>query len=223
MKKLLVLLALISITSIVFTSCKKDEVTSINETMLVGRWVSGVDYYKFFSNNTGFTWNTSAGGTEAKATSITWSVNQKRLTISVVGGTQQGYTITEQSSNSIKFTDDAGSVYSYSKDKGAFFDEALVLGKWITGSTVYYKYLANHTGGTWDTSDDVSEAEAQKYTWSLEGDRLTQIHLISVRKVRGSAVRRNVPKVYTVTELTSSTLKYKDGFGNSTSFTKVKN
>jgi hypothetical protein len=30
-----------------------------------------------------------------------------------------------------------------------------------------------------------------------------------------------VPKVYTVTELTETTLKYKDDFGGSFSFTKV--
>ncbi len=93
-----------------------------------------------------------------------------------------------------------------------FFDETLLFGKWVSG-TVYYKYLSDGNGSTWDTSDDVTEAEAQPFTWTLVQSDLTHIHIMSVGG--------NVPKYYTVTELTASTLKYKDDFGVSYSFTKV--
>ncbi len=92
------------------------------------------------------------------------------------------------------------------------FDEALLVGKWQSG-TLYYKYLADGTGGTWDTSDDVTEAEAQLFTWTLVKSELTHIHIL---ETGGS-----VPKVYTVTELTDTSLKYHDDFGTSFSFTKV--
>jgi hypothetical protein len=92
------------------------------------------------------------------------------------------------------------------------FDEALLIGKWQSG-TLFYKYLADGTGGTWDTSDDVTEAEAQLFTWTLVKSELTHIHVLEV----GGAV----PKVYTVTELTATSLKYNDDFGVSFSFTKV--
>jgi hypothetical protein len=92
-----------------------------------------------------------------------------------------------------------------------FFDESLLIGKWVSG-TVYYKYLSDHSGKTWDTSDDVTEAEAQPFTWTLVKSELTHIHIMEVGG--------NVPKVYTVTELTSTTLKYKDDFGKTYSFTK---
>lgn len=91
------------------------------------------------------------------------------------------------------------------------FDESLLIGKWVSG-TVYYKYLSDHSGKTWDTSDDVSEAEAQSFTWTLVQSELTHIHIMQVGG--------NVPKVYTVTELTSTSLKYKDDFGKTYSFTK---
>src|SRR5512140_607646 len=71
------------------------------------------------------------------------------------------------------------------------FDQTLLTGKWKSG-TLFYKYLANGTGGTWDTSDNVTEAEAQAFTWTLVKDLLTQIHVL---EMGGS-----VPKVYTVTE-----------------------
>lgn len=93
------------------------------------------------------------------------------------------------------------------------FDEALLIGKWQAG-TLYEKYLSDGTGATWDTSDDVTEAEAQQFTWTLVKSDLTQIHIMESSNTK-------VPKYYTVTELTSTTLKYKDDFGVTRSFTKI--
>jgi hypothetical protein len=92
------------------------------------------------------------------------------------------------------------------------FDQSLLTGKWQSG-TLFYKYLANGTGGTWDTSDNVTEAEAQAFTWTLVNAVLTQIHTLEIGGT--------VPKVYTLTELTATSLKYHDDFGVSFSFTKV--
>jgi hypothetical protein len=92
------------------------------------------------------------------------------------------------------------------------FDESLLIGKWQSG-TLFYKYLANGTGGTWDTSEDVTEAEAQAFTWTLVKSELTHIY---VMEIGGS-----VPKIYTVTELTETSLKYHDEFGVNFSFTKI--
>ena len=92
------------------------------------------------------------------------------------------------------------------------FEETFLYGKWQSG-TLFYKYLGGGTGATWDTSDDVQEEEAQEFTWTLVNAELTHIHIL---EIGGS-----VPKVYTVTELTSTSLKYHDDFGVEFSFTKV--
>ncbi|HKK42676.1 MAG TPA: hypothetical protein VJ963_09725 [Bacteroidales bacterium] len=92
------------------------------------------------------------------------------------------------------------------------YDQTLLTGKWQSG-TLFYKYASDGTGATWDTSDDVTEAEAQPFTWTLVNDLLTHIHILELGGT--------VPKVYTVTELTETTLKYHDDFGVSFSFTKV--
>ena len=94
------------------------------------------------------------------------------------------------------------------------FDETLLIGKWVSG-TVHYKYMSDYTGATWDTSDDVTEAEAQPFTWTLVKSQLTHIHIL--------AVGGTVPKVYTVTELTASSLRYQDDFGKTFSFMKTTN
>ncbi|MBQ9637996.1 MAG: hypothetical protein IJV22_00375 [Bacteroidales bacterium] len=86
------------------------------------------------------------------------------------------------------------------------------IGKWVSG-TEYYRYDSDMTGATWDTADDVDESEAQKFKWSIEGDKLTHIHLLE----SSQAV---VPEVYTVVKLTEKTLQYHYyAEKNSTTFT----
>ncbi len=94
------------------------------------------------------------------------------------------------------------------------FDETLLIGKWNSG-TEFYRYDINGKGATWDTKDDVQEADGQKFTWTLVNADLTHIHIM---EIGGSGV----PKTYTVTELTATSLKYKDGFNKTFSYTKVK-
>jgi len=93
-----------------------------------------------------------------------------------------------------------------------FFDQSLLTGKWQSG-TLFYKYHANGTGGTWDTADDVLEEEAQEFTWTLVSAELTHIHICEIGC--------DIPKVYTVTELTATSLRYHDDFGVNWTFTKV--
>ena len=94
------------------------------------------------------------------------------------------------------------------------FESSLLTGKWQSG-TLYYKYLTDGSGVTWDTGEDVTEAEGQAFTWTLVKSELTHIHIL---EMGGS-----VPKVYTVTELTATSLKYHDDFGVNFSFTKAAN
>lgn len=90
---------------------------------------------------------------------------------------------------------------SCTKEDNIEFDQSLLIGKWKSG-TVYERYDSDNSGATWDTSDDVTEEEAQVFTWTLVKDQLEQIHIIQ----NGG----NVPKTYVVTTLTASTLKYED-------------
>ena len=73
-------------------------------------------------------------------------------------------------------------------------------------------YNAAGTGYTWDTADDVTEEEAQPFTWTLEKATLTQIHLMEMGG--------NIPKTYTVTKLNATTLEYHDDYGKYYTFTR---
>ena len=94
------------------------------------------------------------------------------------------------------------------------FDKSLLIGKWESG-TLYYRYFGDGTGYTWDEGDDVTEEEAQDFTWTLIASELTHNHILEIGGT--------VPKLYTVLELTSTRLVYEDDFGKRFSFTKVEN
>ena len=104
------------------------------------------------------------------------------------------------------------SILFHSCEKEKSFNESFLYGKWRSG-TEYYKYLPDRTGTTWDVADDVSEDEGQLFTWRLQKSELRHVHIMDIGGV--------VPKSYTVTELTTSTLRYKDDFGKSFFFIKV--
>lgn len=91
------------------------------------------------------------------------------------------------------------------------FDKTLLSGYWVSG-TLHEYYNANGTGYTWDTWDDVTEEEAQPFTWTLENATLTQIHKMEMGG--------NVPKMYTVTTLNANTLEYRDDYGKTYTFTR---
>lgn len=102
------------------------------------------------------------------------------------------------------------------------FDPNLLIGKWSRPSPFattenpgdeYFRYDENGGGATWDTSEDVTEEEAQLFTWELTGSQLTQIHTIEMGGT--------VTKIYTLTELTGTTLTYKDDFGKVFTYTKA--
>ena len=106
----------------------------------------------------------------------------------------------------------AAAALAVSCDDEKSFDPDLLVGKWARG-TEYYRYDADHNGATWDTADDVQESEAQPFTWELEGDQLTLIHRMEMGGV--------VPKVYTVTDLTASTLTYRDNYQQTYTYSKT--
>ena len=114
------------------------------------------------------------------------------------------------------------------------FDEANLLGKWIkddaTGldsvpvefvrftdeldPTREYKY-----GRQWNVSEDIYEEDLKPYgngwfKYKLVNSKLTEIHLMD----NGGA---DIPKIYTVLQLTEDVLKYKDDRDVITTFVKV--
>lgn len=106
------------------------------------------------------------------------------------------------------------SMSSCSPDTDVEFDRTLLIGKWQETNTLNFEvYGKDGSGYTWDEADDVTEAEAQPFTWGLNGNVLTQVHTMEMGG--------NVPKKYTVTKLTATELIYEDNYGKVHSFDKI--
>lgn len=106
------------------------------------------------------------------------------------------------------------SMSSCSPDTDVEFDKTLLIGKWQETNTLNFEvYGKDGSGYTWDEADDVTEAEAQPFTWGLNGNVLTQVHTMEMGG--------NVPKTYTVTKLTATELIYEDNYGKVHSFDKI--
>lgn len=81
-------------------------------------------------------------------------------------------------------------------------DEALLIGKWQLG-TLYETYSSDHTYTTWDTADDVTEAEARKGEWTLEKKPLLGQFYIIIRMADEKVYHR-------ILFLKKETFMYKD-------------
>ncbi len=90
-------------------------------------------------------------------------------------------------------------------------------GLWQKNSTEeFWRYKAeDHTGVTWDASEDITEEESNlTFTWSVNGDVLRHVFT-------GAQNNQAVPKVYTVKEISSTAMTWEDDYGMTHQFTKV--
>ena len=87
-----------------------------------------------------------------------------------------------------------------------------IYGKWQSG-TLFYRYDYGNEGATWDTADDVTEEEAQRFTWEIVGIDMTHIYIMEMGA--------SIPKTYVIDELTPDVLKYHDDYGKYYQFAKV--
>ncbi len=107
------------------------------------------------------------------------------------------------------------------------FEEANLLGLWQeTNTEAFVRFTAERDetgeykyGREWDESEDIFESDLKPYgngwfKYKLVQNDLTEIHLMD----NGGA---EIPKVYVVTKLTDTELRYKDDFGTIHSLDKV--
>ena len=102
------------------------------------------------------------------------------------------------------------------------FNKTLLYGKWVvmteeteeaeaTETTLFYVFHSNQTGETWDTSDGITQDDAQPFTWQIVSSELQLLHSIG-----GGSVPRN----YTIKSLNAFELTMSDLFRNYT-FIKI--
>lgn len=91
-------------------------------------------------------------------------------------------------------------------------DESLLMGYWYVSdnSKEMWRFDRDHTGETWDLSEDVQEGEGTKFDWNSTQNQLR----IDLHGEMGMHVFYD----YTVTRQSYSELTFKDIYGNSRTF-----
>jgi hypothetical protein len=119
MKKLLRYLVLSILTVAIFSSCEKED-TSFDESLLIGKWVSGTIHFKYLSDHNGSTWDTADDVNEEEGQKFTWSLNKSDLTqihiIEMGGNITKSYTVTELSNTTLKYHDSFGKSATFTKE-----------------------------------------------------------------------------------------------------------
>lgn len=76
----------------------------------------------------------------------------------------------------------------------------------------FWRFDSNHTGETWDESEDVQEGEGSRFNWSTQDDQLR----LDIYGQMGQHVYYD----YTISDQTFSTFTRTDIYGNSRKFIK---
>ncbi len=119
MKRLTYYFLAFVLVAITFNSCTTNE-TMFDQSLLIGKWVSGTEYYRYDSTGSGVTWDTADFVTEAEGQAYTWTLVNAELThIHILqtggGGVPKVYTVTELTATTLKYKDDFGKAFSYTK------------------------------------------------------------------------------------------------------------
>lgn len=111
MKQILLFLISFVLISFLFVSCEKDEKT-FDESLLIGKWVSGTLYYRYDSDGTGVSWDKSEDISEEEAQPFEWELVNSELThyhLMEMKGSDFNvvkiYTVTQLTANTLRYED----------------------------------------------------------------------------------------------------------------------
>ena len=122
--KRVIYLILIALVVISFNSCTTDETTA-DTSLLIGKWVSGTEHYKYISGGTGYTWDTADDVKEEEAQKFTWSLEGMELTliheqemqkVKTTRAIPKVYTIITLTAEKLEYKDDFGKKFSFTKE-----------------------------------------------------------------------------------------------------------
>ena len=197
-------------------SCSDDDEIRFyfNESLLIGKWKSETLFFEYFADYTG----TSRDVVSNETNSFTWRLQNSELQLIFGTGSSAYriyYTMIELTDSTLIYKDQTTrTTYSFTRFVG--LDEDLLIGKWqVDNTNAFFRFNSNHTGRHWDESDDVMEREGIRFNWALNG---FELELGFISEMIGGVL---VWEFYTITYLSTTTLKIRDDLGRTISLTKI--
>ena len=119
MKKFFKSFIFVAIAGLTFVSCKDDVV--FDGDLLIGKWVSGTEYYRYDADGSGGTWDIGDDVQESEAQPFTWSFDQSTSKLTLIHQMEMGgvvpksYTVTALDDSLLRYKDHLGQTFSYSR------------------------------------------------------------------------------------------------------------
>ena len=119
MKNLLIYFGIFAMFALFFASCRQDP--PIDEAMLVGKWQSGNNFYRYNANRTGVTWNPSDDVYEHEGRRFNWTLKGSELELVFISDLTgeplvwELYTVTALTTTTLSLRDDMGRVTSFTR------------------------------------------------------------------------------------------------------------
>jgi hypothetical protein len=100
-------------------SCSKDPV--FDGDLIVGKWVSGTEYYRYDADSKGVTWDTGDDVQEEEGQPFTWSFDSETNRLTLVHQMEMGavvpkaYTLTALNDSTMEYKDNYGQKFKYKR------------------------------------------------------------------------------------------------------------
>ena len=117
--KSIILISLVAAASLMLSSCHDDP--TFDGDLIVGKWVSGTEYYRYDSDGTGATWDVADDVQEEEGQPYTWSFDETTSTLTLVHQMEMGgvipkhYTITALDDSQLKYKDNYDREFTYNR------------------------------------------------------------------------------------------------------------
>lgn len=101
------------------SSCHDDP--TFDGDLIVGKWVSGTEYYRYDSDGTGATWDVADDVQEEEGQPYTWSFDETTSTLTLVHQMEMGgvipksYTVTALDDSQLKYKDNYDREFTYNR------------------------------------------------------------------------------------------------------------
>lgn len=110
---------LLMVGCLVVNSCGKEE--TFDGSLIVGKWVSGTEYYRYDVDSTGVTWDTSDDVYESEGQPFTWSFDESTSRLTVIHQMEMGgvvpksYTMKTLNDSVMEYKDNYGNLSKYTR------------------------------------------------------------------------------------------------------------
>ena len=115
------ILVFVAAATLLLSACGKKEHFDIG--LIVGKWVAGTEYWRYYGDGNGATWDVGDDVNEDEAQPFTWEFDDEENLLTQIHQMEMGgnipktYTVTKLNATTLEYHDDYGKYYTFTREK----------------------------------------------------------------------------------------------------------